>query len=31
VATFGANMPPAKKMFIKLNPTSTVEFEEQSN
>lgn len=31
VATFGSSTAPAGKMFVKLNPNTTVEFEEQSN
>ena len=30
VATFGAAIPPAKKMFVKLNPDTLVEFEQQA-
>lgn len=30
VATFGANLPPVKKMFVKLNADTTVAFDEQA-
>ena len=30
IATFGAGAPPSKKMFVKLDPNTTVEFEQQS-
>lgn len=30
VATFGAAVPPSKKMFVKLNPDTTVVFDQQS-
>jgi hypothetical protein len=30
VAQFGSSLPPQKKMLIKLNDSTTVEFEEQS-
>jgi hypothetical protein len=30
VATFGASVPPSKKMIVKLNPETTVVFEEQA-
>ncbi|HEX8411750.1 MAG TPA: hypothetical protein VF883_23080 [Thermoanaerobaculia bacterium] len=30
VASFGSTIPPAKKMFVKLNPDTTVTFEAQS-
>ena len=30
VASFGSTLPPAKKMFVKLNPNTTVAFEAQS-
>jgi hypothetical protein len=29
VATFGAAIPPARKMYVKLNPETLVEFEQQ--
>lgn len=31
VATFAAHAPPSKKMFVKLNADTTVEFEEQAD
>jgi hypothetical protein len=30
VASFGSSLPPAKKMFVKINENTTVEFEEQA-
>jgi hypothetical protein len=30
VATFGAGAPPSKKMFVKLDANTTVEFDQQS-
>lgn len=30
VAQFGASLPPSKKMLVKLNPDTTVTFEEQT-
>lgn len=30
VANFGSSLPPTKKMLVKLNENTTVEFEEQS-
>lgn len=31
VATFGAQLPPSKKMFVKLDPNTTVAFDEQTS
>lgn len=31
VATFGASAAPSKKMFVKIDPNTTVEFEQQAD
>ena len=31
IATFGAGAPPSKKMFVKLDANTTVEFEQQAD